>query len=220
LFTTSIIDESKILFTIFFISRLELRHSIPFPSTAQISVSDASEIRPLPLRSNPPKFEITTGSGGSPSDAQKISPPDSSLRSAAAVDRTTMPPADDAPAPAPPPTPTPARGTAARSRVLLQSPPPAFPLGSNDDQLERARARAAARAASVRRRSLAATIAPSKDPRQDLLDREQVMDLFHKCIKLASENVRAVPLLPTLGRSLPLAKAVRFVHSWENPAEN
>ncbi|XP_039847809.1 condensin complex subunit 2-like isoform X3 [Panicum virgatum] len=99
-----------------------------------------------------------------------------------------MPPADDAPAPAPPPTPPPARGTAASARVLLQSPPPAFPLGSNDDQLERARARAAARAASVRRRSLAATIAPSKDPRQDLLDREQVMDLFHNCIKLASEN--------------------------------
>jgi condensin complex subunit 2 len=78
-------------------------------------------------------------------------------------------------------------------RVLMQSPPPAFPLGSNDDQLERARARAAARAASVRRRSLAASIAPSKDPRHDLLNREEVMDLFHNCIKLASENVSAAP---------------------------
>ncbi|XP_066311943.1 condensin complex subunit 2 [Miscanthus floridulus] len=95
-----------------------------------------------------------------------------------------MSPAEDAP----PQTPPPARGTAAGSRVLLQSPPPAFPLGSNDDQQERARARAAARAASVRRRSLAASIAPSKDPRHDLLNREQVMDLFHNCIKLASEN--------------------------------
>jgi condensin complex subunit 2 len=104
-----------------------------------------------------------------------------------------MPPAEDAPAPAPSRTPPPARGTAVGSRVLLQSPPPAFPLGSNDDQLERARARAAARAASVRRRSLAATIAPSKDPHHDLLNREQVMDLFQNCIKLASENVRAVP---------------------------
>ncbi|XP_025819043.1 condensin complex subunit 2 [Panicum hallii] len=99
-----------------------------------------------------------------------------------------MPPAEDAPAPAPSRTPPPARGTAVGSRVLLQSPPPAFPLGSNDDQLERARARAAARAASVRRRSLAATIAPSKDPHHDLLNREQVMDLFQNCIKLASEN--------------------------------
>nr|CAB3477281.1 unnamed protein product [Digitaria exilis] len=99
-----------------------------------------------------------------------------------------MPPAEDAPAPVPARTPPPARGTAAGSRVMLQSPPPAFPLCSNDDQLERARARAAARAASVRRRSLAASIAPSKDPRHDLLNREQVMDLFHNCIKLASEN--------------------------------
>ncbi|KAJ1283725.1 hypothetical protein BS78_03G148400 [Paspalum vaginatum] len=95
-----------------------------------------------------------------------------------------MPVAEDAALQTPPP----ARGTAAASRVMLQSPPPAFPLGSNDDQLERARARAAARAASVRRRSLAASIAPSKDPRHDLLNREQVMDLFHNCIKLASEN--------------------------------
>ncbi|WVZ70230.1 hypothetical protein U9M48_018910 [Paspalum notatum var. saurae] len=95
-----------------------------------------------------------------------------------------MPAAEDDPLQTPPP----ARGTAAASRMVLQSPPPAFPLGSNDDQLERARARAAARAASVRRRSLAASIAPSKDPRHDLLNREQVMDLFHNCIKLASEN--------------------------------
>ncbi|KAE8820492.1 Condensin complex subunit 2 [Hordeum vulgare] len=73
-----------------------------------------------------------------------------------------MPPAEDASAAAPPqvPTPPPARGMAAGSRLLLQSPPPAFPLGSNDDQLERARARAMAREASVRRRSLAASLAP------------------------------------------------------------
>uniref|UniRef100_A0A453EWB9 Condensin complex subunit 2 n=1 Tax=Aegilops tauschii subsp. strangulata TaxID=200361 RepID=A0A453EWB9_AEGTS len=73
------------------------------------------------------------------------------------------------------------------SRLLLQSPPPAFPLGSNDDQLERARARAMARAASVRRRSLAASLAP-KTPHPNLLNRDEVMDLFHNCIKLASEN--------------------------------
>ncbi|KAF0917196.1 hypothetical protein E2562_017104 [Oryza meyeriana var. granulata] len=92
-----------------------------------------------------------------------------------------------APAPAPGPTPPPARGTAAGSRLLLQSPPPAFPLGSNDDQLERARARAAARAASVRRCSLAGSLAP-KSAQHDFLNRDQVMELFHNCIKLASEN--------------------------------
>ncbi|TVU33960.1 hypothetical protein EJB05_15779, partial [Eragrostis curvula] len=94
-----------------------------------------------------------------------------------------MPPAEDAP------TPPPARGAVGGARVMLQSPPPVFPLGSNDDQLERARARAAARAASVRRRSLAASIAPpSAAPQHNLLNRDQVMDLFHNCIKLASEN--------------------------------
>ncbi|XP_062212521.1 condensin complex subunit 2-like isoform X2 [Phragmites australis] len=100
-------------------------------------------------------------------------------------------PAKDASAPAPAPgrTPPPSRGAAVGSRVLLQSPPPAFPLGSNDDQLERARARAAARAASVRRRSLAASLAPpSSALHHNLLNRDQVMDLFHNCIKLASEN--------------------------------
>ncbi|KAL6608069.1 hypothetical protein ACP70R_041132 [Stipagrostis hirtigluma subsp. patula] len=93
-------------------------------------------------------------------------------------------PAEEA---APGRTPPPARGTAAGSRLLLQSPPAAFPLGSNDDQQERARARAAARAASVRRRSLAASLAP-RDSLPNLLNRDQVMDLFHNCIKLASEN--------------------------------
>ncbi|KAM3224974.1 hypothetical protein ACQJBY_057997 [Aegilops geniculata] len=44
-----------------------------------------------------------------------------------------------------------------------------------------------ARAASVRRRSLAASLAP-KTPHPDLLNRDEVMDLFHNCIKLASEN--------------------------------
>ena len=97
-----------------------------------------------------------------------------------------MPPAEGATAAGPPPAPTPppARGMAAGSR-LLQSPPPAFPLGSNDDQQERARARAMARAASVRRRSLAASLAP-KTAHPNLLNRDEVMDLFHNCIKLAS----------------------------------
>lgn len=49
-------------------------HSNRRPKGSVSPAQDASEIRPLPLRSNPPKFEITTGSGGSPSDAQKNFP--------------------------------------------------------------------------------------------------------------------------------------------------
>ncbi|WOL18419.1 condensin complex subunit 2 [Canna indica] len=68
----------------------------------------------------------------------------------------------------------------------LQSPP--FHLGSNNDELERAQARAAARAASVRRKSVAPNPSLAFDKRNDILDRGQIMDLFHNCIKLASEN--------------------------------
>ncbi|XP_068658096.1 condensin complex subunit 2 [Aristolochia californica] len=66
----------------------------------------------------------------------------------------------------------------------LQSPTGPFFLGSNDDQLERAQARAA-RAAASRRKSVA--LAPLFD-RSDILGRDQVMELFQNCIKLASEN--------------------------------
>lgn len=149
---------------------------------------------------NPPKNET---------DSKKKKSPKSTFLSA---DRSAakMPAADPATALAPAPTPPPARGTAAGPRLLLlQSPPPAFPLGSNDDQLERARARAAARAASVRRRSLAASLAPRAAAQQqhDLLNRDQVMDLFHNCIKLASENVRAFYTLPPLVVVLPHRRA-------------
>ncbi|KAG1365012.1 putative Condensin complex subunit 2 [Cocos nucifera] len=72
--------------------------------------------------------------------------------------------------------------------ALLQSPTShAFPLGSNDDELERAQVRAA-RAASIRRRSFAPNPSASPSAGHDLLDRDQIMDLFHNCIKLASEN--------------------------------
>ncbi|KAL5990138.1 hypothetical protein ACLOJK_011035 [Asimina triloba] len=68
----------------------------------------------------------------------------------------------------------------------LQSPTSPFFLGSNDDQLERAQARAA-RAAANRRKS---TVLPSSQPsdRSDLFDKEQIAELFQNCIKLASEN--------------------------------
>ncbi|XP_059662453.1 condensin complex subunit 2-like isoform X2 [Cornus florida] len=67
----------------------------------------------------------------------------------------------------------------------LQSPTSPFFLGSNNDQLERAQARAA-RAAAVRRKAMTAstTISPSVP----CLGREQIIELFHNCIKLASEN--------------------------------
>ncbi|KAF8414131.1 hypothetical protein HHK36_002130 [Tetracentron sinense] len=66
----------------------------------------------------------------------------------------------------------------------LQSPTSPFFLGSNDDQLERAQARAA-RAAAIRRKSIAATALPSSDI---CLGKEQIVELFQNCIKLASEN--------------------------------
>ncbi|CAA2969046.1 condensin complex subunit 2 [Olea europaea subsp. europaea] len=66
------------------------------------------------------------------------------------------------------------------------SPSSPFFLGSNDDKLERAQARAA-RAAAVRRKPAAPTTvtSPKADP---LLGKEQILELFQNCIKLASEN--------------------------------
>lgn len=73
-----------------------------------------------------------------------------------------------------------------------QSPTsPLFVLGSNDDQLERAQARAARAAAN--RRKAATVSAPSSPPSDPCLSREQIIDLFQNCIKLASENVRTYP---------------------------
>ncbi|TQD78114.1 hypothetical protein C1H46_036344 [Malus baccata] len=60
---------------------------------------------------------------------------------------------------------------------------PLFVLGSNDDQLERAQARAA----GIRRK--AATVAAHSSPPDDCLTREQIIKLFQECIKLARESV-------------------------------
>ncbi|XP_022970958.1 condensin complex subunit 2 [Cucurbita maxima] len=68
----------------------------------------------------------------------------------------------------------------------LQSPTSPFFLGSNDDQLERAQARAA-RAAANRRKSIATNLLPREDP-NIFLDKRQILELFQNCIKLASEN--------------------------------
>nr|XP_011461065.1 PREDICTED: condensin complex subunit 2-like [Fragaria vesca subsp. vesca] len=67
----------------------------------------------------------------------------------------------------------------------IQSPAP-FVLSPNNDQLERAQVRAA-RAAAYRRKAATVTglASPPIDP---CLSEEQVAELFHRCIKLASEN--------------------------------
>jgi condensin complex subunit 2 len=69
----------------------------------------------------------------------------------------------------------------------IQSPTSPFFLGSNDDKLERAQARAA-RAAKVRRSIVALPPRGASDP-DNCLGKHQILDLFRNCIKLASENV-------------------------------
>lgn len=76
------------------------------------------------------------------------------------------------------------------ARNRIQSPTSTFVLGSNDDQLERAQARAA-RAAAIRQKSLAAKFHSQHMDRHSgpCLNKQQILDLFHNCVKLASENV-------------------------------
>ncbi|XP_065876406.1 condensin complex subunit 2 [Euphorbia lathyris] len=70
----------------------------------------------------------------------------------------------------------------------IQSPTSPFFLGSNDDKLERAQARAA-RAAAVRRKPISSQFAHLSGQNSDpCLDKQQILDLFQNCIKLASEN--------------------------------
>ncbi|KAK7839419.1 condensin complex subunit 2 [Quercus suber] len=70
---------------------------------------------------------------------------------------------------------------------LLQSPTSPFFLGSNDDHLERAQARAA-RAAKVRRISVVSPPPRGASDSDKFLGKHQILDLFRNCIKLASEN--------------------------------
>ncbi|KDP30777.1 hypothetical protein JCGZ_13720 [Jatropha curcas] len=70
----------------------------------------------------------------------------------------------------------------------IQSPTAPFFLGSNDDKLERAQARAA-RAAAIRRKPISALATPPPGQNSDpCLDKQQILVLFRNCIKLASEN--------------------------------
>ncbi|XP_031392689.1 condensin complex subunit 2 isoform X2 [Punica granatum] len=69
----------------------------------------------------------------------------------------------------------------------IQSPLSPFFLGSNDDDLERAQARAA-RAAAIRRKSMAAHAVPVQQDAEPCLGKQQILELLQNCIKLASEN--------------------------------
>ncbi|KAG8387046.1 hypothetical protein BUALT_Bualt03G0212300 [Buddleja alternifolia] len=61
-----------------------------------------------------------------------------------------------------------------------------FFIGSNDDKLERAQARAA-RAAAIRRKPAFTTTSASSED-DPCLGKDQILELFQNCIKLASEN--------------------------------
>ncbi|KAL1220456.1 Condensin complex subunit 2 [Cardamine amara subsp. amara] len=70
----------------------------------------------------------------------------------------------------------------------IQAPTSPFFLGSNDDRLEREQARAA-RAAASRRKSIIFARGPQPEKESDpCFDKQQILELFQNCIKLASEN--------------------------------
>ncbi|KAK9053322.1 hypothetical protein SSX86_029955 [Deinandra increscens subsp. villosa] len=74
-----------------------------------------------------------------------------------------------------------------KQRAPVLSPDRTLFLGSNDDKLERAQARAA-RAAANRRKPVAFQQANDATPADPCLGQDQIMELFQNCIKLASEN--------------------------------
>lgn len=76
--------------------------------------------------------------------------------------------------------------TATTTRI--QAPTSPFFLGSNNDRLEREQARAA-RVAASRRRSIVFGRGPQLEKESDpCFDKQQILELFQNCIKLASEN--------------------------------
>lgn len=82
---------------------------------------------------------------------------------------------------------SPSRTPGHKQRLPVLSPDRPLFLGSNDDKLERAQARAA-RAAAIRRKPVALHQATDANPADPCLGQEQIMELFQNCIKLASEN--------------------------------
>ncbi|KAM7270086.1 hypothetical protein ACFE04_029300 [Oxalis oulophora] len=97
---------------------------------------------------------------------------------------------------------------------LIQSPKSPFFIGSNDDNLERKQARAAAKAAAIRRKNLVAPPLVVEDPELGL-GKHQILDLFQNCIKLASENCLSNGMCYILRiASIPLAK-INQKNTWE-----
>ncbi|XP_010469570.1 PREDICTED: condensin complex subunit 2 isoform X1 [Camelina sativa] len=85
-------------------------------------------------------------------------------------------------------TPNPKQRPAASMATRIQAPTSPFFLGSNDDRFEREQARAA-RAAASRRRSVLFARGPQPEQESDpCFDKQQILELFQNCIKLASEN--------------------------------
>lgn len=82
---------------------------------------------------------------------------------------------------------SPIRTPGHKQRAPVLSPDRPLFLGSNDDKLERAQARAA-RAAAIRRKPVPVNQATDANPADPCLGQEQIMELFQNCIKLASEN--------------------------------
>ncbi|KAI3702571.1 hypothetical protein L6452_28314 [Arctium lappa] len=74
-----------------------------------------------------------------------------------------------------------------KQRATILSPVSTFFLGSNNDKLERAQARAA-RAASIRRKPVTLNNAADANHTDPFLGQEQILEMFQNCIKLASEN--------------------------------
>ncbi|GJY03296.1 condensin complex subunit 2-like protein [Tanacetum coccineum] len=70
---------------------------------------------------------------------------------------------------------------------LLSPPNNKFFIGSNDDKLERAQARAA-RAALFRRKPVTLNNGVESTVKEKCLGKEQIMEMHRKCLKLASEN--------------------------------
>ncbi|KAK1418178.1 hypothetical protein QVD17_27320 [Tagetes erecta] len=74
-----------------------------------------------------------------------------------------------------------------KPRTTILSPVNSFFLGSNNDKLERAQARAA-RAAAIRRKTVNFNNKTDANAADKILGQQQIMELFQNCIKLASEN--------------------------------
>lgn len=88
----------------------------------------------------------------------------------------------------------------------IQAPTSPFFLGSNDDRLEREQARAA-RVAASRRKSVVFARGPQPEKESDpCFDKQQILELFQNCIKLASENVSK--------RLLSVSIIIRRIWSW------